>query len=894
MTAATHDMRRRFVTFLMVMGVAFAALLASPFPVYATNIIAKVGNVTPTVTRVSAASVTPGWDSGATLTAGDLLIGHAYSDAGTAATTASTGWTLVGEANTAGATATRVSLWYKIATGGDAAPTFSDAGAVIMEAYLEEFNGNSAAPLQSNTVGTATGTTTVPTVTEAATPSTKNGISMTTIGWHLSSPATSTETPGSGWTSSAFYTASANAHMGGDFHSNPSTSSADAELPAKASGGATNRVAEVIAFFGAAPSVTSISPNAGPLGGGTSVSISGGGFTGVTGVKFGSTAASSFSFVSDTSVTATSPAESAGVVDVTVTTPAGTSSTSTNDQFAYTTAPTVTAITPVAGPPAGGTVVVVTGTGFQSTGSAKFGANAATGYTFTSSTSITITSPAGAGLVDVTVTNPGGTSATSSADHFVYKIPLIGLLDRNGPPPNSTYRPFLGGYVPNGANNSIAWSEMVGTGTDDTTIDHKSTTACSTYGYTSGGNGNPLDCAIAEVDAWNAGTGHTQESLKVRINSGVDSPAQALTNAGSFTCTDGFTGATGSCPKFWTSAFNTDWQSFVSNLATAYDSKPEIGEIVMDRGMTIYNEQDNRGVSTKLSSVMNGLHLPQTTITCGGGTSCTNGLVPFAGTNSIYITDSNGQELVTCTGSTGSTWTGCSGGTGTLSTNGIITTPQTEAMIDGGFVYTTDETQITDDANYVAGKFLFTKVGEARNPYRELHSDYSSVLSTSDTTTIMTNIRAGSNCVSTGPSGANHCSLENNSIRPSYVCNNPGVQTNCAAETNYHTVYSAMVTDGTPIGFQTAVDNSSGFAVAGDNNNCTGINGLYDTVYAIGTKSATVTPETGALLYNGEYASHVELPGGYDGGGSQHYCVLSTTGGNAHYIGTLQGLFSSP
>ena len=37
-----------------------------------------------------------------------------------------------------------------------------------------------------------------------------------------------------------------------------------------------------------------------------------------------------------------------------------------------------------------------------------------------SSTDITATSPAGTGTVDVTVTTPGGKSATSTADHFTY------------------------------------------------------------------------------------------------------------------------------------------------------------------------------------------------------------------------------------------------------------------------------------------------------------------------------------------------------------------------------------------------------------------------------------------------------------------------------------------
>ncbi|WP_216295903.1 IPT/TIG domain-containing protein, partial [Delftia acidovorans] len=50
-----------------------------------------------------------------------------------------------------------------------------------------------------------------------------------------------------------------------------------------------------------------------------------------------------------------------------------------------------------------------------------FGATAATGFTVNSATSITATAPAGAaGTVDVRVTTPGGTTATSAADQFTY------------------------------------------------------------------------------------------------------------------------------------------------------------------------------------------------------------------------------------------------------------------------------------------------------------------------------------------------------------------------------------------------------------------------------------------------------------------------------------------
>jgi C1A family cysteine protease len=93
------------------------------------------------------------------------------------------------------------------------------------------------------------------------------------------------------------------------------------------------------------PTVTGISPSSGTINGGTSVTITGTNFAGATVVNFGTTAASNVNVVSATSITATSPAHAAGIVDVTVTTPSGTSAISAADQFTYTATPTTNAST---------------------------------------------------------------------------------------------------------------------------------------------------------------------------------------------------------------------------------------------------------------------------------------------------------------------------------------------------------------------------------------------------------------------------------------------------------------------------------------------------------------------------------------------------------------------
>jgi len=84
------------------------------------------------------------------------------------------------------------------------------------------------------------------------------------------------------------------------------------------------------------PAVSSISPSFGSVSGGTSVTLTGTDFTGVSAVKFGTTAASGFTVDSETQITAIAPRSTAvGPVDLTVTTLAGTSATNYGDRFTY-------------------------------------------------------------------------------------------------------------------------------------------------------------------------------------------------------------------------------------------------------------------------------------------------------------------------------------------------------------------------------------------------------------------------------------------------------------------------------------------------------------------------------------------------------------------------------
>jgi hypothetical protein len=170
------------------------------------------------------------------------------------------------------------------------------------------------------------------------------------------------------------------------------------------------------------PTVTSINPSSGPTTGGTVVIITGANFTGATAVEFGTTSAT-FLVDNAAQITAVSP-PGTGTVDVTVTTPVGTSATSSFDQFTYFPPPTVTSVMPSTGPTTGGTSVTITGTNFTGATAVNFGITPATSFTVNSDTSISAVSPAGVpGTVDITVTTPFGTSTITLADQFTYFAP---------------------------------------------------------------------------------------------------------------------------------------------------------------------------------------------------------------------------------------------------------------------------------------------------------------------------------------------------------------------------------------------------------------------------------------------------------------------------------------
>lgn len=170
--------------------------------------------------------------------------------------------------------------------------------------------------------------------------------------------------------------------------------------------------------YAALPAVSKLTPAEAPFLGGTAVVIGGSGFSGVDAVLFGVTPAA-FQFWSDGVVTATAP-PGVGLVQIIVRTKLGFSAVGPASQFTYASIPAVAQLTPLNGPTAGGTSVVIGGQGFTGTTTVAFGGVVATAFTINSDIQITAISPPGSGVVDVTVTTSGGISPVTAADRFTY------------------------------------------------------------------------------------------------------------------------------------------------------------------------------------------------------------------------------------------------------------------------------------------------------------------------------------------------------------------------------------------------------------------------------------------------------------------------------------------
>lgn len=161
----------------------------------------------------------------------------------------------------------------------------------------------------------------------------------------------------------------------------------------------------------AKPVITGFSPGFGSAG--TSVTITGTGFTKSTLVQFNSTSAS-FVIQDDTTIIATVPnGATTGLISVKDDLGTGTSATS----FVVGVQPAISSFSPDKGNV--GTVVTIKGSGFTGVTHVKFNGKDATTFKVTDDATITATVPTGATTGRITVSNSGGNAATSATNFTV-------------------------------------------------------------------------------------------------------------------------------------------------------------------------------------------------------------------------------------------------------------------------------------------------------------------------------------------------------------------------------------------------------------------------------------------------------------------------------------------
>jgi hypothetical protein len=253
------------------------------------------------------------------------------------------------------------------------------------------------------------------------------------------------------------------------------------------------------------PKVTSVKPGQGPLGGGTTITVTGSSFiVGATTVTVGGNPCGSVAVSGDKSLTCVTPPGTVGVKDVLATTVGGTSA---PGYFTYDNVPTVTGVSPTEGPTAGGTTITVTGSGFvPNVTTVTVGGAACAGVLVANESSLTCTTPAGtSGPAAVVVTTPGGTSAPG---HFTYDdLPTLAAVSpTSGLTTGGTVVTLTGtGFTPgmtvnvDGAIGACSGLTVTGTTQASCTMPARPVGAASVTVTTPGGTSNIVPFAYLSI-----------------------------------------------------------------------------------------------------------------------------------------------------------------------------------------------------------------------------------------------------------------------------------------------------------------------------------------------------------------------------------------------------------
>ena len=277
----------------------------------------------------------------------------------------------------------------------------------------------------------------------------------------------------------------------------------------------------------APPTVSSVAPKEGPEASGTAVTIKGTNLSGASEVKFGSTKAPAPTKDTAGEIEVESPAGSAGTVNVTVTTPGGTSAESSADHFTYIAPPTVETITPNRGPALGGTSVKIKGKGFLAGSTVTIG-SAASEVKFVSKEEITAkTALTVAGSDEVIVTDIYGTS--KGGPKYTYTEPPVVTLSALSPARSNVTRPSFSGTASEETEVEV---HVVLEGTGE--VAHASTTAS---GGTWSTKGTALSAALGSgkftaFATEKSGVGNLEGRSKGSISFEVDTQPPTVTLVG--------------------------------------------------------------------------------------------------------------------------------------------------------------------------------------------------------------------------------------------------------------------------------------------------------------------------------------------------------------------------
>ena len=160
-----------------------------------------------------------------------------------------------------------------------------------------------------------------------------------------------------------------------------------------------------------APNISSISASTGSMLGGRTVRISGTYLSATSNISFGGVAGTSIVVESSTSVLVTTPAGTLGAKNIVLSTASGATTLVNGFTYVSTPVPAINSLSITEGTTAGGTSTVISGTNLETATSVTVDGNPAT-IVSNSSTTISITTPAGSEGAKNVVVNTAGGSAT--------------------------------------------------------------------------------------------------------------------------------------------------------------------------------------------------------------------------------------------------------------------------------------------------------------------------------------------------------------------------------------------------------------------------------------------------------------------------------------------------